>query len=71
MGLYVDDNIVYQGILKQNSPSAILFTDDPVFREYQPFIYIPSADELVLMFDEEKPTADKLEKARPATAVKR
>merc|ERR1711862_1069726 len=62
--IYVDDLLVYQGILRQEVPpagppacaargEAILFTTIPeiVERERQ-FVYIPSAEELVTFFDD-------------------
>lgn len=58
--MYVDDLLVYSGILRQENGSgfpargeAVLFTSRPeiVERERQ-HVYLPSADELVAFFDE-------------------
>lgn len=58
--LYVDDLLIYQGILRQEAHGhasrngeAVLFTSQQeiVDRE-RPFIYLPSAEELVTFFDE-------------------
>eukprot|EP00397_Hematodinium_sp_SG-2012_P002359 GEMP01002365.1.p1 GENE.GEMP01002365.1~~GEMP01002365.1.p1 ORF type:complete len:1349 (+),score=316.83 GEMP01002365.1:25-4047(+) len=70
VGVYVDDNLVYQGILKQKEISSILFTDDSALvRQYRADVYVPSADELVLMFDDDEKKTHK--RSRPQTAVKR
>ncbi|CAK0863615.1 unnamed protein product [Prorocentrum cordatum] len=65
--IYVDDLLIYQGILRQRTPGgdaagraaagrcgeAVLFTALPeIVEREKPFVYLPSADELVAFFDE-------------------
>lgn len=67
MEIYVDDLLVYQGILRQEDGSlpsargaggargeAVLFTrlPDIVARE-RGFVYLPSAEEIVTFFDDQ------------------
>ncbi|CAK9079564.1 unnamed protein product [Durusdinium trenchii] len=55
--IYVDDLLVYQGILRQASGQdggeAVLFTDNPLIRERErSLVYKPSPEELIAFFDE-------------------
>lgn len=67
--IYVDDLIIYQGILRQASGQdggeAVLFTDQPsILERERSLVYQPSPEDLIAFFDENSSQPE-----RPMTAL--